>query len=240
MAALLAAGPGAVVSHRAAGWLWKLEGVRAGRPEISVPHGRKVRLNGVVIHRTQNLPLRDTTRRRGLAVTTAARTIADLAGILPPIALEDALDDARRRRLVTDESLQQVIESRVRNTAVLRSLISERKDARPPGSNKEGELRRLLQAAGLPEPVGQYDILDGDGRFVARPDLAYPEAFLAIEYDGSHHADRCQWRSDLVRQNRLINVGWRILRYTYDDLVQRPDEVVEEVRAALYASRRSR
>jgi very-short-patch-repair endonuclease len=115
----------------------------------------------------------------------------------------------------------------------LQALVEARTPGKTSGSGKENDLRRLLVSAGLPAPVTQHEIRDERGRFVARPDLAYPGAHLVIEYDGGHHADRRQWESDLPRQNRLINAGYRVLRYCRRDLKVRPDQVVEEVRRAL-------
>lgn len=236
MAALLAGGRDAVISHLAAAHILGLEGVVSTQPELSVPPNRSITLGSVTVHRT-TVSRRDSCRRGPLRLTTPARTLVDLAGVLSPQALEDALDDALRRKLTSLSTVRSTIERRgrrgVRGIATLQALIDARTPGRTPGSAKENDLRRLLVSAGLPAPVTQYEICDQRGRFVARPDLAYPQACLAIEYDGEGHAYPRQRQSDLRRQNRLINAGWLVLRYCHLDLIERPAEVVDEVRRAL-------
>lgn len=237
VAALLSGGPGTAISHLAAAVVFGFEGIASTVPELSVLEGRKLRLKGVIVHRVSALGPRDVCRRGPLRLTTPARTLVDLAGLLPPDALEDAIDSALRRGLTSLPTLKAAIDRRggrgVRGIATLQALIDARTPGNTPGSSKENELRRLLVSAGLPAPVTQHEIRDERGRFVARVDLAYPEQRVAIEYDGGHHADRRQWESDLPRQNRINNVGYHVLRYCKRDLNDRPSEVVDEVRCAI-------
>ena len=95
----------------------------------------------------------------------------------------------------------------------------------------ETRLRWLLLQAGLPRPEVQTELHDADGRFVGRADLYYPRARLVIEYDGSNHRDRLV--EDNRRQNALLNVGFRLLRFTAADLKLRPDSVHVQVRSGL-------
>jgi very-short-patch-repair endonuclease len=81
----------------------------------------------------------------------------------------------------------------------------------------------------------QANLRDDSARFVARVDLYYPQARLAIEYDGGNHRDRLV--EDNRRQNALVNAGYRLLRFTAADIHGRPDVVVAQVRAALDARR---
>jgi very-short-patch-repair endonuclease len=88
----------------------------------------------------------------------------------------------------------------------------------------------LLTSAGLPSPETQC-VVDHDGSFVARVDLAYPDILLAIEVDGyRYHSSRAAWQADLDRQNRLMSLGWTILRFTKDDVTFRPRLLVARVR----------
>ena len=100
-------------------------------------------------------------------------------------------------------------------------------------SPQESRLRVLMHLAGLPDPVAQHEVRDRCGRLVARLDLAYPSARLAVEYDGDHHRDRGQWRQDLVRRERLEAQGWRVVVVVGADLLGDPASVVARVRAAL-------
>lgn len=95
----------------------------------------------------------------------------------------------------------------------------------------ESRLRMLLVLAGLPRPKAQVSIHDRWGRFVGRPDLYYEEHRLGIEYDGGVHRDALV--EDNRRQNRLLNAGVRLLRFTASDVLGNPDAVLTHVRAML-------
>lgn len=95
----------------------------------------------------------------------------------------------------------------------------------------ETRLRLLLVQNELPRPQAQVPIYGQRHVFPGRPDLYYEQARLGIEYDGEYHRDRLI--SDNQRQNRLLEVGVRLLRYTSVDLFTRPMAIVAEVRAAL-------
>ncbi len=97
----------------------------------------------------------------------------------------------------------------------------------------ETRLRLLLVLAGLPRPHAQVSLHDDAGRFVGRSDLYYPVQRLAIEYDGSTHRESLT--ADNRRQNRLINAGYRLLRFSAADVLSAPDSVVFLVRQALHA-----
>ncbi len=95
----------------------------------------------------------------------------------------------------------------------------------------ETRLRLLLVLAGLPRPETQVSLFDEQGRFLGRPDLYYRSHRLALEYDGATHRDTLT--GDNRRQNLLVNAGYRILRFTADDVLRNPDSVVTQVRQAL-------
>lgn len=212
---------GAPASHEAAAVIWGLEGVDADEPHLIVPHSRKLRLRGVVVHRARSLERRDAVRRRGIPVTTPVRTLVDLAGSLAPDALEYALDDALRRRLVAVPGIEQRLErlDRVHGSGTLRALVRERSGIRVSESALETRFRRRLRKAGLPAPIAQYEVRDERRRLLARVDFAYPAQRLAIEVDGyASHSGRRRWESDLARQNRLLLAGWRFLRFTNRDV----------------------
>jgi hypothetical protein len=95
-------------------------------------------------------------------------------------------------------------------------------------SPQETRLRLVLAAAGLPCPVAQYRVFDGDG-FIARVDFAYPELRIAIEYDGLWHGERRAFLDDRRRLNRLVAAGWIVLHVTVDDL-HHPERLAARVR----------
>src|SRR5947208_10069602 len=95
----------------------------------------------------------------------------------------------------------------------------------------ETRLRLVLVLAGLPRPLAQVSLYDQRGGFLGRPDLLYPAQRVAVEYDGGIHRDRLV--EDNRRQNRLVNAGYRLLRFTAADLRDAPDRIAGQVRQAL-------
>jgi hypothetical protein len=99
------------------------------------------------------------------------------------------------------------------------------------GSPMETRLRMLLALGGIRRPVVQPSLHDRNGNFLARPDLYFPDAKLAVEYDGSVH--KTSLVEDSRRQNRMLAEGIRILRFTASDVYSRPRVVVDHVRTML-------
>jgi very-short-patch-repair endonuclease len=97
----------------------------------------------------------------------------------------------------------------------------------------ETRLRLLLVIARLPRPQAQVSLYDDLGHFLGRPDFYYPLHRLALEYDGAYHRENLT--GDNRRQNRLVDAGYRLLRFTAADVLSAPDSVVALVRRALSA-----
>jgi hypothetical protein len=155
-AALLWAGPEAVLSHCGAATLWSLEGVVAPRPEFWCP--RQLRSPLVVAHRG-SIPNRDKGRLFNLPVTSPSRTLFDLATTVEEIVLECAIEDARRRRLVDDQRLQSDLErfsgrGRAGSTRY-RRVLNALAGTEPCESVLEVKVARLLRAANISSPVRQ-------------------------------------------------------------------------------------
>jgi hypothetical protein len=227
LAACLIAGPAAVVSHRSAAVLWGVSGFRPGRVEITVPPGSSNRNALARVHRSSVQGV----RRDGVPLTRPARTIADLAAVVGGDVLEEAVDDVLCRRLCRLDEL--VVRANRRGSRALRAVLEAwNGDALPAGVAEMRVVRQLL-AADLPDPVRQHEIRDGDGGFVARVDLAYPDWRLAIELDGFRwHSGRGPFRSDRLRRNRIEGAGWRLLETA-------PEDIAELVRAAAAILRRA-
>ena len=227
-----------VASHRAAAALWALRGCEPAQVEIAVAGRRRPELVGVLAHTTDFLPPVDVSERSRVPVTTPARTLLDLAAVVPGAVVEGALEDALHRQLVTIRWLEQSVtrpSSRTRPGAgVVRDLLG----GRAPGqgateSPLEDELVRLLREAGLPEPVRQHRVTQAPSRSV-RIDISYPDRLVAIEAQGLlWHAGRADLQRDCEKRNVLVRLGWRILVFTWHDVRHRPAAVVDAVRAAL-------
>jgi very-short-patch-repair endonuclease len=95
----------------------------------------------------------------------------------------------------------------------------------------ESRLRMTIVLGGLPRPEAQVDLSDGQGRFIGRVDLYYPAARVAIEYDGGTHRDSLV--PDNRRQNRLLNAGYQLLRFTAADVYNAPESLVAQLPASL-------
>jgi very-short-patch-repair endonuclease len=238
MASVLAGGPGAVASHRSAARLMALGD--SEELEISVPASRRPVIQGVRIHRVRDLDRATIVRRNGIPTTNPTRTLVDLGAVYGPTLVEDALDRALTRRIITVGLLERELELLARpgrnGVGALRAVLDRRAmGAERPDSVLEARMARLFRAWSLPPAVFQYEVRVA-GRLVARVDFAYPELRLAIEVDGwETHSSPRELQYDLDRQNALVAAGWTVLRFTWVDVVRRPAKVAARIQAALAA-----
>lgn len=227
-AAVLGGPAETVASHRAAA---VLHGLREGQEiELTVPPGAR---HGALAHQGVVLAAQRTTID-SIAVTRVERTLVDLASVVGDNAVELAVEAALRHGLTTVERVEAQVGGR-RGSERLRRVLARRSGGRPCGSDLAMRVIQLLRAAGLPEPVREYEVRVGKDRYFI--DLAYPERRLAIEIDGreSHDAPAA-FQHDRTRQNRLVLMGWTVLRFTWADVTQRPERVVEVVATAMNAA----
>jgi very-short-patch-repair endonuclease len=236
LAAALAAD--AIVSHRSAAELWGL--IRpAGYVDISVVPPRQPRLRPPAIaHRILDLQPEESVVRQGLNITDPVRTVIDLGLVLPQWAVSDALSRGLSTRLLSLSEVRQLREAlgqKGRNgVGIMREILEERTSVSgTEDSILEKRLVDLVRRADLPLPQVQHEVWEA-GRFVARIDAAYPDRKLAIEVDGyEHHTTPGAFQRDRTRQNRLVALGWTVLRFTWEDVVQRPDMVAEAIKQAI-------
>jgi hypothetical protein len=243
LAAVLAAGPGALVSHGSAAHLWGLQGFPApGRIDVTVArHARPVRRPGVVVHESVAHHLADPRRRWGVPVTGPTRTFLDVAGgaedLLVPLR---ALDEIRRLGHATWADLWESLLTHAcsgRNgIAVARHALQLRDGKRVPDTEFARLFLRTIAAAGLPEPASEHVVTAGGRRY--RLDCAYVAPRIDIELDGRDHLRPEVHDRDCVRDNQLELDGWLVLRFTWRRFRDHPDEVIDEVRAALEARAR--
>lgn len=232
-----------LASHRAAAALWRIDGFSENIVEVVVAEGRQKRRSNFTVHRSKHFDLAGATTRRGLPVTGAARTVLDVAAVVGRNRLETTVDAALRQRLVTWQSLFSVV---VRHSARgrdgcgrLRRVLDDRYGEVIPDSLWNRRVGLLLTDAGLPRPVYEYEVRDGKA-FVARVDLAYPNLRLAIECDSAaFHLNSRAFVADPRRKNRLLNLGWRVLSFTWEDYADEPQQLVATVRTAIAASERA-
>jgi hypothetical protein len=227
-------------SHLSAAWMLGL-GPLPGRHEVTVPLRSGHRARDVRLHRTHLLRPTDVTTVDGVPTTNATRTCIDLGARLTARQLERVMDRALHARLTTVDRLSTRFLELARpgrnGTTIVREVLLERDpDLAPAESDLETLVLRLLSSAGLPAPVRQLEVTAGGRRF--RLDLASPDLRLAIECDGfAHHGGRSAFEDDRERQNLLTLAGWTILRFTWRQVIRRPDWVAAQVRAALATAR---
>ncbi|CAN5695786.1 type IV toxin-antitoxin system AbiEi family antitoxin domain-containing protein [soil metagenome] len=240
--ACLTEGDPALASHRTAAALWGLDGFQPGIVEVTTPRWLRRRRPGVRVHESTDLADGDRVERSAIPVTSIERTLIDLGAVVHRHKVEQALDDALQRRLTTPEQVRdrfvQLARRGRRGVGVLRPLLERRLGTSGLRPSEFGRrVARLLEGAGLAPPELEHVVHDAAGVFVAQVDLAYVLAQVAIECDGDQwHSGRQRRQGDLDRQNRLVLAGWTILRFTWEDLVQRPHMIVARVRAALAAA----
>jgi very-short-patch-repair endonuclease len=228
----------AVFSDRTAAWLHGLDLPPCDPIEVTLPPGcHTSRLVGVAVRRS-TVSASETVVRRGHRATSAVRTLADLGRHLPLVEGVAALDMALHRRLIELADLRSWAGAhrgypgitRLRRAIELAEPVTE--------SVMETRLRLLLVLARLPRPHAQITLRDEFGQFLARPDFYYPRHRLVVEYDGAGHRERLT--DDNRRQNRLVDAGYRLLRFTAADVLSDPESVVDLVRRALSSGESSR
>ncbi|HSI81324.1 MAG TPA: hypothetical protein VK919_11820, partial [Solirubrobacterales bacterium] len=238
MAAVLAGGPGAVLSHQSAGIHWAVL-----RPFPSLPHittaGKKRRRDGLHNH-TAILPADETRIHDGIPVTTVARTLLDLAAVLDRHRLERAVAEAEHRRYADSPSLSELIERypRRRGLATLRSILDS--GAASLGRTRsplEERFLRFLDERGLERPELNTPLRLGER--VIEVDCLWRRQRVALELDGRDvHLRRRQWEADRVRDRRLLAAGWKPVRVTSEQLDDDPPGLYADLRALGIDTRR--
>jgi hypothetical protein len=233
MAAVLACGPGAVLSHRSAGRLWGLVPGSAASVDVTRPGYFRHRA-GINAHHSR-LPDDERVMVDGIPVTSVSRTLFDLAAVLDRRRLERALNEAEVLGLTDRLSIPDLLERypRRRGSAVLRSLL--RDDAAVRGITRndlEERFLSLIDAAGLPRPRLNAD-LAVRGRFF-EADCLWAEQRLIVELDGrATHGTRRAFEKDRERDRILLAEGWRVMRVTWRQLRHDPKEIVADLRRLL-------
>ena len=231
MAAVLAGGPGAALSHHAAATLWKLRPHRTGSTDVTVPRQRRSG-RAVRFHHTR-LPPDEITVLDGIPVTTVPRTLFDLAGALDPRQVERALNEADYLRLTDRLSLRDLLERYPRRAGAptVRSALAGREvGATLTRSELEERFLHLLEGAGLPRPMVNSVILG------LEVDCAWTERRLIVELDGhAAHATPATFERDRERDRRLQSAGWRVVRLTWRQLTTSPAGLLDDLRALLAA-----
>src|SRR4051812_9881587 len=178
LGAVLAAGEDAIASHRAAAVMWGIEGIDRVI-ELTVPARQRPRVKGAVVHRTDGLLLPERTKLRHVPLTTPARTVFDMATVIPKGTLDRVVEDVLSRRLVPRRALVEQLAQHGgpgrRKTSVLQELLDEHPERWERADGRfERRLLRFLKARRFPEPVLQHKVRLPSGKDVFI-DAAFPE-----------------------------------------------------------------
>jgi very-short-patch-repair endonuclease len=222
LAAVLAAGDGALLSGRAAAHLLGLLKGTAQAPEVITRTER--RIEGVKTHRSRSLDARDATTVSGIPVTTVPRTLIDIAADLPLDALARACHEAGVRYGTTPKAVEAVLARRPSSPGAkkLRRVIHG--DVKVTLSKLEAHFLELLRNAGLPLPVTNRQT----GSY--RVDCRWPEHRLTVELDGYRfHNSRHSWEQDRHREREARARGDDFRRYSYRDVVEEPAFMLAEL-----------
>ena len=220
LAAVLACGEGAVLSHRSAAALW---GVRLGelfRPEVTTEHPRR---QATIASRRGMLARADRALHRGIPVTSPSRTLADLAHVLDRDELTRTLREAMFRRLYDPRAIEDALTRRP--SRLLADLLTE---ATVTQSMLEDRFLTICTRHRLPSPRTQHRI--GAKRY----DFVWPEHRLVVETDSwLAHGTPYAFQADRAQTNKLLLAGWLVLRFTWADLTRRSRAVAAAVHQAL-------
>jgi predicted transcriptional regulator of viral defense system len=236
LAAVLACGPGAVLSHRSAAALHRIRYSAASQIDVTSPRRTGRARDGIRVHRGDQLHPADTTLVDGIPCTTVARTLLDLAGLLPAEATEYAIHQVQARRLFDRAEMLDVLErspTRAGSALIRRIIGAQTKADLKVRSGPERRFLAICRGAGLPLPRVNFWVAlpDGGGYEV---DFAWPDRRLVVETDSrTFHDTYRAFENDPRRDRLLMLAGWRVVRFTDRDVTERPATVAAELRPLL-------
>ena len=214
-AAVLACGPDARVSHRAAVSLWELDGPSGAPIEVTMGFGNLGYPAGVIVHRSRRpTPAREV---RGLPVSGPERSLLEAARFLGERLIGKALDSTIRKGLTDVDRVSLMLASEggrgVPGTRRLRRVLSLRSHDEATDSGPEFELLSHMQRADLPRPELGFELFPESGRRI--PDFCWPGLRKAVEVDGvDTHSSADRLDDDLKRQNEILDLGYEIRRFS--------------------------
>ena len=227
MAAALACGEGAVISHVDAAALWGFRPKRGGSIHVSVPRSLRSRPSGLVVHRRSTLAARELTRRRGIAVTRPAATIVDIAATEPEQRLERAINEADQQGVIRFGVLLRELERTPRRPGLGRvKRLVLRHSFRLTRSELERLFLPITQSAGLSVPETRA-IVNG-----VEVDFFWPDLGLVVEADSlTYHRTPVKQTRDVARDHKHFANDIVPLRFTHWQIARQPEYVEAILRA---------
>ena len=236
MAAVLACGPQAVLSHRSAVDLWGLREDRRGRVDVTAPGRRGRGPRGIDAHRDGSLREADRSELKGIPCTTVARTLLDFAAVASLREIREVVGEAEVRRLLNQAEVRRLIKANRgrRGVARLRMLLDElHPQTKRTRSEMERRFLRMCTRAGLPPPEVNVWLDVGDGGKL-QPDFLWRDARLIMEADGRQfHGTRSAFVNDRRRERRLQLAEWRVSHCTWHEIQHEPNRLAATIRGLL-------
>jgi very-short-patch-repair endonuclease len=234
MAAVLASGPDAVLSHWSAAALWGLRPGSRERIDVTVAH--RSRSSDLIRRHISRIPPDERTVEEGIPVTTVPRTIFDLAATESADAVENLLREMEYLELRDRLSLRDLLERYPSRRGVRKvRLALERLDEDPPGHKRsplEERFAPFLRQHRLPLARFNDWITLGPKRF--QVDCHWPEQRQIVELDGwQGHGTRSAFREDRARDRRLHAAGYSVTRITWNQLKDEPEAIASDLRSLL-------
>jgi very-short-patch-repair endonuclease len=221
MAAVLAGGEGAALSHRSAAALWEIGGEEDGRIDISVRRRCELRRAGIRFHGRPGLRAENILCRDDVPVTSPIQTLLDLATELDPIPLERAVNNADKRDLINPEALREQLVRYGGQPGVrpLRRLL-DKLFFHLSDSDLEIYFRRIVRTAKLPIPLSKQRVNDFE------VDFFWPDLGLVVETDGlRYHRTPSAQLKDARRDRAHVMAGMTPLRFTHYEVRYEPTRV---------------
>jgi hypothetical protein len=234
MAAVLVGGENAMLSHRTGGALLRMIVSYPNRIDVTAIRCGRSRHDGILVHRPRRLPLEERWIRDGIPVTSASRTLIDLAAILSQRELREAVHAADRHRILHIDRIERMLRATPgrHGTDKLESILSTYRPM--PDSRSWLQDRFLFECdlAGIPRPAVDV-VVEG-----FEVDCLWPAERLIVELDSyGYHGDPDAFETDRRRDVILTLAGYTVLRFTYERVTADPAGVVREVLAALERAR---
>lgn len=229
MAAVLACGDDALLSHRSAAELWRLVDPIAGPVHVSVGRGGRRERRGIIAHRTNRL-VADRRRHEGIPATSVEHTLLDLAATGSPSGLKRAFDRATHRELLDPTIFTALLDRSGgrRGSGRLRELLAAHHPLPDTRSELERRFLRLVRDAEIAAPAVDVPLLGYE------VDCLWPRQRLVVELDSfEHHRDRATFEADRERDVALGLAGYRVLRFTHRRIEAHPAAVIAALRRAL-------
>jgi predicted transcriptional regulator of viral defense system len=230
MAAVLAGGEGAVLSHWSAAALWGLVSWDERPVDITVPRAAARDRQGIRSHRSRSLFVADVTREYGIPVTRAARALLDIAPQLSDQRLKRLVRKAVAERVTSVEAIAELVARTNGHRATKRLALLVADGPAPTESGDEDVVLELLLRAGVGPPAVNVPLVVSGTPY--RPDMRWPAARLILEVDSRWHDGRLAKELDADRQADLEAAGERVLRTTAEQATQHPQQLVRRLVAA--------